>query len=151
LKVIYKHQFDAKANFIEVACNLFLCLALIPHYGIVGAAIATAIPMIGVKAIILPVYVCRTVGIPLWNYYKAVGTPFILTFVLFAPAKLLPISAIASLTLLMAVGACYAVALAILLIMTLPRDDKITLAHAVGVYKIAKLPGGTALLKSLGV
>jgi len=107
--------------------------------------------MIGVKGVILPAYACRTVGIRLWDYYKAVGTPFILTLLLFVPAKLLPISAVTSLTLLIIAGAAYAAMLAALLLMTLPRKDKIALAHAVGPRKIAGFPGGPAILRTLGI
>jgi len=152
LRVIYKHQFDAKLNGIEVIINLILTVILVPYFGIIGAAIGTAIPMIVVKAMILPAYVCRTIGLSLWTYYRAVGQPLLLALLLSAPVSILvPLRAMNSMLELMGVAGGFAIVLTLILIYTLPTDDKITLVYAYGRKRIEALPGGETFLRSLGV
>ena len=66
---ISKHQYYAISNFIEGIFNLLLSLILVRFYGLYGVAFGTAIPMIFIKLLVQPVYVCRTIDLPVLRYY----------------------------------------------------------------------------------
>lgn len=52
----------------EGLANLFLSIALIRRYGIVGDAIGTSIPLLGTSLLFLPSYLCRLLGIRLRDF-----------------------------------------------------------------------------------
>lgn len=69
LYAISKHRYLAKINMIEGTLNLLISLVLVKHYGIIGVAIGTAIPLVVIKLIVLPPYVCKCIDLPLKKYY----------------------------------------------------------------------------------
>lgn len=56
LLTIKKHRYSANITLVETALSGVLCVFLIPSNGLVGAAIAIALPLVITKAIALPVY-----------------------------------------------------------------------------------------------
>jgi O-antigen/teichoic acid export membrane protein len=72
-----KHRFYAVASIVEGITKLGLTLVLVREIGIIGAALATAIPMVAVRVFVQPFYVARIVRIPLREYLK----PFLIPFV----------------------------------------------------------------------
>lgn len=79
---ISKHKFYAISNTCEGALNLVLSLILVQLYGIYGVAMGTLIEMIVFKIFVQPVYSCRVIKIPVFEYYvQAILLPLIkLTF-----------------------------------------------------------------------
>lgn len=72
---ISKHRTYVVANIVEGIANLTLTLFLCQRYGLMGVALGTAIPMIIMKVVVQPWYVCRAAGIPLSAYARvAAGT-----------------------------------------------------------------------------
>ena len=109
LGAIYKHPFDAKSNSAEAVVNIALTVALIPQFGILGAALGTAIPMIVTKGIILPNYVCRQIDLRLGRYFSVLCRPLAAAFMISAAAyAALPLGRIESLTVLIGIGAIFA-------------------------------------------
>jgi O-antigen/teichoic acid export membrane protein len=110
LGAIYKHPFDAKSNTIEAIVNIALTLALIPRFGILGAAVGTAVPMIVTKGIILPHYVCREIGLPIGRYLVAIGRPLTVALaVSVSTYAVLPLDRTHSLLVLICAGGVFAV------------------------------------------
>jgi len=60
---------------IEGLMNLILSLSLIGPFGLVGVALGTAIPMILIRLIAIPLTACRTTGIGLYAYLRRVLLP----------------------------------------------------------------------------
>ena len=73
LFAISKHKFYALANVIEGLANLGLSLWLARSLGIFGVALGTFVPMLAMKLIIQPIYVCRVASIPLAQYAREVA------------------------------------------------------------------------------
>lgn len=71
-----KHRYYAVATMMEAIANVLLSILLARHYGIIGVALGTAIPMIVVKFFVQPIYVSRIVGIRLRDYVKAIAPAF---------------------------------------------------------------------------
>ena len=63
-----KHKFFALVNPIEGICNVLLSILLVRHYGLIGVALGTFIPMAVVKLAIQPVYFCRVTSIKYSEY-----------------------------------------------------------------------------------
>jgi len=70
-----KHRYLAYLLILESAVKIALSIALIRKYGIIGLAVATAIPEILVYLIVFPRYVCRVTGLPLLKYFKEAFYP----------------------------------------------------------------------------
>lgn len=68
-----KHKFLALVTIIEGFSNLGLSILLVPHYGILGAALGTAVPLLIHKVLIQPIYVCRVSVLPLGDYLRNLG------------------------------------------------------------------------------
>lgn len=66
---VSRHRFLAYQTLAEGIANAALSLLLVRSYGLVGVALAAAIPMIICKLFVQPVYVCRQSGISLKDYY----------------------------------------------------------------------------------
>lgn len=75
---ISKHKFLAMANIIEGLANLTLSVILVQKYGVYGVALGTAIPMLIMKTVVQPVYVCRVIGITFKEYYFGLMTPIVI-------------------------------------------------------------------------
>lgn len=67
---IEKHKVLAILTVFEGVMNLALSVILARKMGLVGVAIGTTVPLIITRAIIQPVYICSTLGLPLSRYLK---------------------------------------------------------------------------------
>ena len=65
-----QHRFYAAFNAVEGVLNLALSLLLVRHYGILGVALGTFIPMTIMRLFVQPVYVCRVSGTPYGTYMR---------------------------------------------------------------------------------
>lgn len=79
LYAISKHGFLAKINIAEGVTNLILSIILINYYGLIGVALGTAIPLIISRLILLPLYVCRHIGLTAKQYYLNILSAIVLT------------------------------------------------------------------------
>ncbi|HEY8241171.1 MAG TPA: polysaccharide biosynthesis C-terminal domain-containing protein [Kiritimatiellia bacterium] len=66
---VKKHHYHACAMSVEALANVVLCFVLVPKYGARGAAWALVIPMITVKLLVQPLYVCKFAGLGLVSYF----------------------------------------------------------------------------------
>jgi O-antigen/teichoic acid export membrane protein len=82
LVAIAKHKFYAIASLIEGLINVVLSIYLLEHYGIVGVALGTAIPMMVNRLIIVPIYTCRNLGLSLSRYYLTIA-PIVIAIVIY--------------------------------------------------------------------
>jgi len=64
-----KHNFFSLFNSCEGISNLILSLILIKYFGIYGVALGTAIPMLLIKLVFQPLYVCSVINIKPNKYY----------------------------------------------------------------------------------
>ncbi|MGN6514338.1 MAG: oligosaccharide flippase family protein [Rhizomicrobium sp.] len=152
LRAIYKHQFDTMTNGIEVIANLILTVVLILRFGIVGAALGTVIPMLVIKAGVLPVYVCRTLDLNLFKYWIAIGRPIVIAAIFSAAiAGVFPVDEIHGLVVLAGGVATFTAVLVLMLLLGSPDEDKAVLVRALGKGRIERIPGGYRLLRSLGI
>jgi len=55
---------------VEGLAAVVLSIVLIQVLGLTGVAIGLAIPMVVVQALVRPFYVCRFLGITMWQYYR---------------------------------------------------------------------------------
>jgi O-antigen/teichoic acid export membrane protein len=69
---VAQHRFLAYATLVEGLINAALSIYLARKYGMIGVAMGTCIPMVLMKLLIQPVYVCRSLKLPLAEYYFAV-------------------------------------------------------------------------------
>ncbi|HSW35210.1 MAG TPA: polysaccharide biosynthesis C-terminal domain-containing protein, partial [Candidatus Limnocylindrales bacterium] len=69
LKALNKQKIFALQTLFEGFANLILSILLIPHFGIIGVAVGTAIPMIITKVIIQPIYSSKIIGINYSEYF----------------------------------------------------------------------------------
>lgn len=74
-------SFPAKILMIEALLNLGLSIWLAPRLGIMGVALATAVPALFMSAVVLPPYLCRRLELPLRRYLVAGVLPGGLMFV----------------------------------------------------------------------
>ena len=79
-----KHKYLAFVLLLESFVKLLLSLALIGPYGIIGLAIATAIPEVIVYLVVLPRYISKTTGLCLLRYFREGFFPPLLSVVPFA-------------------------------------------------------------------
>jgi len=64
-----KHHWYAITSTVEAILNLTLSIILVLHYGIIGVALGTVIPMLLIRAIIQPIYVSHLMKIHVATYY----------------------------------------------------------------------------------
>lgn len=67
---VAKHRVLAYVVLIEGAANLILSILLVRHYGIIGDAIGTALPLTCTMIFFLPQHLCRVLGLRLWTYLR---------------------------------------------------------------------------------
>jgi O-antigen/teichoic acid export membrane protein len=65
---IGRHRTLAAVLLLEGAVNLILTIFLLPHFGIIGAALGTAIPLMVTSLLFLPRHVCRELDMPLTTF-----------------------------------------------------------------------------------
>jgi O-antigen/teichoic acid export membrane protein len=69
---VSRHRYLAFQTLAEGVANLALSMLLAPHYGMVGVALGTFVPMIVAKVVLQPAFVCRQIGVSLFDYYVRV-------------------------------------------------------------------------------
>ena len=74
---------------LEAVCNLGLSLWLAPRMGIEGVALATAIPAVLVSLTVLPIYLCRRLGLSLRTVVTQSVFPGVLMLAMALGAELL--------------------------------------------------------------
>lgn len=137
LGAIYKHPFDAKSNAIEAVVSVILTLVLLHFYGILGAALGTAIPMIVVKGYVLPRYVCRQIELPARRYLRAVLPPLGVAVIAWLIGDaLLPLGHVHSLLALVTIGALFAACQTVLTFLSLSRLCRTTVWSA--LFNVAR-------------
>lgn len=67
---IGRHRTLAFLRMGEGLINLALSIVLVQSMGLVGVALGTAIPHTVIFGVILPLYTCRLLGIPWWQYLQ---------------------------------------------------------------------------------
>jgi O-antigen/teichoic acid export membrane protein len=73
-----RHRFLARLTLVEALSNFGLSIFWARHYGMLGVALGTLVPMVVAKLFIQPVYVCRQLNLSLLDYFaKLIGRPFI--------------------------------------------------------------------------
>ena len=78
-----KHRYYAALCLVEAVFNVALSVLLVRHFGIVGVALGTAIPMFFIKLFIQPVLVSRLVKLRLVVYGKSMVPAFMSFFIIF--------------------------------------------------------------------
>lgn len=73
------HNILAKCDILEGIANLSLSLLLIYPYGLTGVAIATMVPLIFFRLLVVPPFVCRILGLSLARYYLNLLAPLLFT------------------------------------------------------------------------
>jgi O-antigen/teichoic acid export membrane protein len=66
---IARHKFLAYSNSVEALLNLSLSLLLVSRYKMLGVAIGYAIPMIIIRLLVQPFYVCKCLKMHYADYY----------------------------------------------------------------------------------
>ena len=79
---IGKHRTLAAVLLLEGGVNLILTISLLPYFGIIGAALGTAIPLMFTSLVFLPRHMCRELGIPLTTF---LGQAYLLPLSLCVP------------------------------------------------------------------
>lgn len=73
LYAISKHHFLGVVGMLEGVANLMLSVWLIGSLGILGVAIGTAVPLILLRLLVIPLYVCRRVNLASREYYQSLA------------------------------------------------------------------------------
>lgn len=68
LQAVKKHKYIAYQTVSEGVVNLALSIWLVGRFGIIGVAIAAAIPAVIARVVIQPIYCCKILGIK-WSVY----------------------------------------------------------------------------------
>lgn len=80
MKGISRHGILLACNIIEALANLVLSLVMVQHYGILGVAIGTAVPMIISKLLLQPYLFCKLVALTSYaSYYRNIFGPPLFT------------------------------------------------------------------------
>ncbi|MBJ6137698.1 lipopolysaccharide biosynthesis protein [Marinobacter litoralis] len=74
-----KHSIVAKIDVVEVSFNLVLSLILVQYYDLIGVALGTMIPLLTLRAFVLPFFACRSIDMPAYHYYACLIRPFLAT------------------------------------------------------------------------
>lgn len=70
LYAISRHRYLAYVNVAEAAVNLVLSIFLIKRYGLIGAAVGTAVPLVISRLFIIPLYAGSCIGLGMSEYYR---------------------------------------------------------------------------------
>ncbi len=91
LKGLNQHKYIAYILILEAGLNLLLSIILVPHYGIIGVAWGTVIPMLLANVVLIPYFTCKTLKLPLFNYlYDSHFSPMLTTLGFFFVISLIP-------------------------------------------------------------
>jgi len=72
-----KHRFYAYLTLIEGTINFVLSIILAPRYGIIGVAMGTFIPMVGIRLLIQPLYVSKIIKMKITDYLRLFLLPLL--------------------------------------------------------------------------
>lgn len=78
-----RHQITALSRSAEAVGNLLLSIVLIQFWGVIGVAIGTLIPQVIIVAVVLSFSACRSLKIPIFDYYMSTYTRPILASIPF--------------------------------------------------------------------
>jgi O-antigen/teichoic acid export membrane protein len=68
-----RHRFYAYLSSGEAIANVGISVMLVQFYGMVGASLGTAVPLLFSALVVQPHYVCRTLELDLRKYYREIG------------------------------------------------------------------------------
>lgn len=128
-----RQGFLARIGFIEAALNLGLSLALVGPLGLLGVALGTTIPLVLLRSLVQPVYVCRQIDLALPAYLGGVARVAIPAMVLQAPLWLL-LAELGTNTPWLAIGvavAAWPILAALLFFIAFGRPERAALTEAV--------------------
>lgn len=89
LYALGRQGFLARLGLVEAAANLGLSLALVGPLGLAGVALGTTIPLVLLRSLVQPGFVCRQIALPLPTYLRAVARAAVPALLLQLPACLL--------------------------------------------------------------
>ena len=76
------HKYYAIFTILEAVANITLSIILVKHFGIIGVAIGTAIPMVIVKCFVMPYYVSKVIELNVLEYAIQFKTAIIICIIL---------------------------------------------------------------------
>lgn len=68
LFALARQRFLAQIGLVEGIANLVLTIVLVKPFGLIGVALGTSVPLVLLRGIGLPIYVCRCLQMPLRDY-----------------------------------------------------------------------------------
>ncbi len=89
LYALGRQGFLARLGLVEAAANLGLSLALVGPLGLAGVALGTTIPLVLLRSLVQPGFVCRQIELPLPTYLRGVARAAVPALLLQLPACLL--------------------------------------------------------------
>ena len=131
-----RHRLFAYMNSAEAVVNLGLSVILAQFYGMIGVSLGTAIPLL-VSNAVLPIYVCRALGLELHVYFRSLGRVALIAAIsqipLFAYVRSYDVS---SLAMMAATAFCYyALCGATLLRIVLGESDHRKIGNAISALR----------------
>lgn len=88
LYALGRQGFLARLGLAEAAANLGLSLALVGPFGIVGVALGTSIPLVLLRSMVQPGFVCRQIDLPQAAYLRTLARVAVPAILLQLPAWL---------------------------------------------------------------
>ena len=73
------NKFLGYVSIFEACANLGLSILLVGHYGLIGVAMGTVVPLLFTRSIVIPIYCCKKINIKLSELFWTVLFPAILT------------------------------------------------------------------------
>ncbi len=137
LFAIAKHKHLAFTNLSEAAINLILSLILVRYYGMIGVALASAIPLVITRLIVIPYYVCQQIDFSHRLFQWQTNKILILCALGQWPLwhLLTYISVDSFLTILVTASFYYAMYIPLTIILLLPKKDQLLLIQAIPFLK----------------
>jgi O-antigen/teichoic acid export membrane protein len=77
-QAMHRLGFPCVVQCVEAVVNLGLSIVLARHYGIDGVALATLVPCIFVTGLVLPLWLCRRLALPVWRLVRESLAPALL-------------------------------------------------------------------------
>lgn len=127
-----RQGFLARLGLTEAAANLGLSLALVGPFGLVGVALGTTIPLVLLRSVVQPGFVCRQIDLPRAAYLRAVARVAVPAILLQVPAWL-ALHELGARSPWLAIGAAAAIwpiLAGVLLLVAFDRGERATLTGA---------------------
>jgi O-antigen/teichoic acid export membrane protein len=132
-----RHRFYAYLSLGEAAANVGLSVVLVQSYGMIGASLGTAIPLLISMLAVQPQYVCRTLELQLGTYYRDLGRVALLAALYQFPLLIYTYSIASSPMVTLLVACCYyPVYLLVLWRHALSGSDRLRLSRAVPALRM---------------